>query len=67
MTIMDASLGIHQKTIIQHTLRFSDAEECFQNFRLVCKSWKNAVETIRFNRMAGPEIFGEFESNFQKN
>jgi hypothetical protein len=42
--------GIHQKTIIQHTLRFSDAEDCFLQFRLVCKSWKDAVETIQFNR-----------------
>lgn len=56
-----APLGIHQKTIIQHTLRFSDTKECFHNFRLVCKSWKDAVETIRFNRIVGPEILSEFD------
>jgi len=49
--------GIDQKTIIQHTLRFSDEDECFQKFRLVCKSWKNAVETIRFNRSVGKKFF----------
>ena len=52
-----APRGIHQKHIIQHMLRFSDTDECFQKFRLVCKSWKDAVETIRFNRMVGPDIF----------
>jgi hypothetical protein len=45
------SRGIHQKTIIQQILRFSDTITCFQKFRLVCKSWKDAVETIRFHRM----------------
>jgi len=49
--------GIHQKTIIQHTLRFGDVDECFQKFRLVCKSWKDAVETIRFNRYVGNTFF----------
>jgi len=54
--------GIHQKTIIQHTLRFSDTGDCFQKFRLVCKSWKDAVETIRFNRMIGDEKMDETEA-----
>jgi hypothetical protein len=49
--------GIDQKTIIQHTLRFSNEDECFQKFRLVCKSWKDAVETIRFNRFMDDEFF----------
>jgi len=45
--------GIDQKTTIQHTLRFSDVDDCFQKYRLVCKSWKDTVETIRFNRFVG--------------
>merc|ERR1711925_58495 len=42
--------GIDEKTILQHTFKFTDSDECFQSFRLVCKSWKDAVETIKFNR-----------------
>ena len=49
--------GIHQKTIIQHTLRFCDSWESFHEFRLVCKSWKDAVETIRFNRFVDDKFF----------
>merc|ERR1712096_52620 len=45
-----APRGIDEKTILQHTFRFTEALECFQSFRLVCTSWKDAVETIRFNR-----------------
>jgi len=58
--------GIDQKTIIQHTLRFSDVDECFQTFRVVCKSWKDAVETIRFNRVVGNEFFYNLDDNFDK-
>jgi len=46
-----------KKTILQHTLRFSDEDECFEKFRLVCKSWKDAVETIRFNRFVNYKFF----------
>jgi len=42
--------GIQQKTILQNTFRYSDPRECFDNFRLVCKPWQDAVETIRFNK-----------------
>jgi len=44
-----APRGIDQKTILQHTLRFMDPDECFQSLRLVSESWKDAVETIKFN------------------
>ena len=46
--------GIDEKTIPQHTFKFTDPNECFQSFRLVCKSWKDAVETIKFNRIVPP-------------
>jgi len=48
-----APRGIDQKTTLQYILKFTDPGECFQSFRLVCKSWKNAVETIKFNRKLG--------------
>jgi len=52
-----APRGIDEKTILQHTLKFTDPDECFQSFRLVCKSWKDAVETIKFNRTVPSKIF----------
>jgi len=57
--------GIDQKTIIQHTLRFTEVDECFQSFRLVCKSWKDAVETIRFNRMVGSDFFNKLNHTLE--
>merc|ERR1712034_163620 len=52
-----APRGIDEKTILQHTLKFTDPDECFQSFRLVCKSWKDAVETIKFNRRVPWQLF----------
>jgi hypothetical protein len=46
-----------QTTILQHTFRFAEVEDCFQSFRMVCKTWKNSVETIKFNHMLGPKFF----------
>jgi hypothetical protein len=40
--------NIFETTMLQHTFKFCDPLECFLEFRLVCKPWKNAVETIRF-------------------
>ena len=45
-----APRGIDDTTIMQHTFRYAQVKECFQQFRLVCKSWKHAIETMRFNR-----------------
>ena len=45
-----APKGIFEKTMLQNMFQFCEPDECFQSFRLVCKSWKNAVETIRFNQ-----------------
>jgi hypothetical protein len=42
--------GIQHTTLLQNTFRYCDPKECFTNFRLVCKSWQNAIETIRFDR-----------------
>lgn len=40
---------VHQTNILQSVIQFCDPLECFQSFRVVCKTWKNAVETIRFD------------------
>ena len=56
LKMKQAPRGIDEKTMLQHTFRFCEADECFQNFRLVSKSWKDAVETIRFNREVDPEF-----------
>jgi len=60
--------GIHQKTILQNTFHYCHPNECFKKFRLVCKSWQDAVETIRFSRTVSIDdwIFDyEQNGNFQ--
>ena len=42
--------NIFEKTILQHTFKYCDPLECFLQFRLVCKDWQNAIETIKFDR-----------------
>jgi hypothetical protein len=42
--------GFDQQNILQTTFQFCDARECFESFRLVCKPWQNAIETIRLDR-----------------
>jgi hypothetical protein len=51
--------GVHQINILQHVFKYSDSRECFDSFRLVCKSWKNAVETIRLDALSPLGIFQE--------
>jgi len=51
--------GVHQKNILQHVFKYSDSRECFDSFRLVCKSWQNSVETIRFDAYPPNTIFQE--------
>jgi hypothetical protein len=46
--------GITQTTLLRNTFQFSDSEECFQNFALVCKSWHTAVETTKFRNQSPP-------------
>merc|ERR1712034_60837 len=53
--------GIDEKTILQHTFKFTDPDECFQSFRLVCKSWKDAVETIKFNREVSIKVLHDID------
>jgi hypothetical protein len=62
-----APRGIDEKTILQHTLKFTDPDECFQSFRLVCKSWKYAVETIKFNEELPLTIFDDIDEIIDKN
>merc|ERR1711959_330635 len=38
------------------TFKFCDPLECFLQFRLVCKPWKNAEETIRFDKFNNTEV-----------
>jgi hypothetical protein len=57
LKMTQAPRGIDEKTMLQHTFRFCEAKECFQSFRLVSKSWKDAVETIRFNGFAEYSFF----------
>lgn len=42
--------GMKQKTILQHIFKFSNIMESFEKFRLVSKTWQNAVETNRFDQ-----------------
>jgi hypothetical protein len=49
--------NIFETTMLQNTFKFCDPLECFLQFRLVCKPWKNAVETIKFDRFNDPNIF----------
>lgn len=45
-----ANLDCRQsKIILQQIFKFSDNFECFVTFRSVCKSWKLAIESQRFN------------------
>ena len=54
---------IYQKNILQNTFQFCEAKESFVNFRLVCKPWKHAVETIRYNRLLDLEKLSDFAKN----
>ena len=40
--------GIQQKDIIQSIFKFSDPEEVLANFNYVCKSWKCALDGLKF-------------------
>jgi len=51
--------GLHQKNILQHAFKYSDSRECFDSFRLVCKSWQNSIETIRLDIAPPITIFPE--------
>lgn len=55
--------GVHQIDLLQNIFKFSDARNCFDSFRLVCKSWQNAVETIRLNQDPHLEILSEISSH----
>jgi len=52
-------IGVHETNILQHVFKYSDSRECFDSFRLVCKSWQNAVENIRLNTCPPVTIFQE--------
>jgi hypothetical protein len=45
-----AQKEIHQKNILQTTFRYLNTKECFHKFRLVCNTWKRAIETMRFHK-----------------
>lgn len=47
---------IGQKNIMQTIFQYSDSKDCFENFRIVCKDWKNFVETAKFNKYFDSDI-----------
>jgi hypothetical protein len=51
--------GINQTNILQSVFKFCSSVECFQKFRLVSKSWQNAVETIRLDRSPSSTLISE--------
>ena len=57
---------IEQTHIIQNMLQFSTPRESFNNYRLISKSWKNAIENFRFNYYPEIEIFENELCEFQK-
>jgi hypothetical protein len=52
-----AARGIDQINILQHIFKFVTPDDCFYSCRIVCKSWKHAVELIRFNSTIPIEKF----------
>jgi hypothetical protein len=64
---VSTSTGILNKTVLQHTLRFIKVRECLQTCRLVSKSWKDAVETMRFDAsvLRGNRTFEKLIEIFQ--
>jgi len=58
--------GIHQKAILQITFDYCKSRECFKKFRLVCKSWKHAVETKRFD-LEALKVKSTFLLKYEKN
>jgi hypothetical protein len=55
--------GIDQTTLLQNTFQYCEPKECFESFRLVSKSWKYAIENMRFNVKLDLEEIVEFEQN----
>ena len=47
--ILKASKVIHQTSMIQNFCKFIQPHEALQNFQFVSKSWKHAIDTIRFD------------------
>jgi len=59
-----APRGIHQKNILQNTFHYCEPNKCFTKFRLVCKSWQDAVETIRFDSIL---VIDDWILNYERN
>lgn len=51
--------GVDEKSTMQHMFKYADSEECFLSFRLVCKAWKDAIETIRFDQIVPRKTFSD--------
>jgi len=54
---------VNQTTILRHAFQYCDGMEAFQNFRLVSKSWKIAVESTQFY---GPRLYEILEQIVEK-
>jgi hypothetical protein len=59
--------GIFETTMLQNMFRFCEPDECFQSFRLVCKSWKNAIENIRFDQEVEEDFFYKLDDAYDNN
>ena len=56
--------GIFQKNILQNVFQFCDQFFCFSDLRLVCKSWKFVIETIRFSEFNDMYILSKLVKNY---
>jgi len=54
---------IFEKTILQHTFKFCKPLDCFLTFRLVCKLWQNAAETIKFDQFNESHVLEKYKSH----
>jgi len=55
---------VNQTTILRHTFQYCDGMKAIENFRLVSKSWKLAVETTKFCAPHVHEILPQIAETF---
>jgi hypothetical protein len=55
---------ILQNNVLQNMFQFFDLFFCFSDLRLVCKSWKFAIETIRFSEKGNGSILSKLVKKY---
>jgi hypothetical protein len=55
---------LYQNDILQNIFRFHSLWRSFETFRLVCKSWKNAIETIKLDDQFDSNCFFSLKNQF---